>query len=123
MPPISLRLRVETGETAAATGVFESYATGPRVAKSLGILLAGIGAGAALVVVPILHLVTTWALPLAGILGCLRIWRTHARVHSISGACPGCQEALQLEGGRAAFPLRVDCPACHRPLFIDAAEA
>jgi hypothetical protein len=122
MPPISLRLRLETGDTAAATGVFETYDTAPRVAKALGVLLAGVGAGAALVVVPILHLVTTWALPLAGLLACLRIWRTHARVHSISGACPGCQEPLRLEGGRAAFPLREDCPACHRPLFIDSTE-
>ena len=123
MPPISLEIRVETGGASPANGVLETYATGPRMAKALVVLMAGIGGGIALVVVPILHLVTTWALPLAGILACVSILRTGSRVHSIAGTCPGCNETLHLAGGRASFPLREDCPACRRPLFIDSVEA
>ena len=74
---------------------------------------------AALIVVPIVHLFSTWALPLAGILGARNAIKTTKRVSHVTGQCPACKGKLLLAGGRAVFPLRDACEHCSRPLILN----
>ena len=103
---------------AQAHGLWGEYSSTGRICKAFLCLLGGLGLGAILIVVPILHLITTWALPLGGLLWAVHILRTEATIREIDGTCPVCGVALRLEGGRAVFPLRESCPDCRRPLMV-----
>ena len=118
MPPMPLKLQAESGAVSQAQGVWMEYSPAGRFCKAMLCLVGGVGLGAVLIVVPILHLITTWALPLVGVLGAIHILRTEATVREISGTCPACGVALHLQGGRAAFPMRESCPDCRRPLTV-----
>ena len=111
-------VKAETGETSVGEGRFTTYPTGIRLLSALIWLGGGFGGALLLIVVPVLHLITTWALPMAGLLGAWTSLRTSARVSHVTGRCPVCKGKLLLAGGRAIFPMRDKCEHCSRPLLI-----
>lgn len=119
MSKLLLELKTETGSVRQATATIVHFSASQRFGKAALFLVGGVGLGAALIVVPILHLITTWALPLAGTIGCVNTLRTRSRLRDIDGVCPACENTLQHKGGRAVFPMRIDCPDCRRPLSIE----
>jgi uncharacterized membrane protein len=124
MKPVSalnLTVSTETGATGPAVGRLILYPRGLRVLVALIWLLIGFGGAAALIVVPVVHLFSTWALPLAGILGAINTVKTAQRVSHVTGNCPACQGKLLLAGGRAKFPMRESCEHCSRPLILNLA--
>ncbi len=121
MKELALVLQAETGAQTEGTASIEHFSTPLRWVKATIFLFGGIGLGAALIVVPILHLVTTWALPLAGLIACISALRTRARLGDIQASCPGCKASFSHNGGRAVFPMRIDCPDCRRPISIEPA--
>ena len=106
----------QAGQPGTARLVRFSAAT--RAGWATGYVLAGLLGGAAFVIVPILHLCTTWALPLLGILAGVRAWLTQVALREVEGSCPACGEAIRLTGGNGLGPHRDDCPRCRRPLEV-----
>jgi len=111
-------VKAETGQSAEVQGRFTTYPQGMRIVSALIWLGIGFGGALAFIVVPVLHLLTTWALPLAGLMGAWNSLRTVSRVSHLTGRCPVCQGKLLLAGGRAIFPVRDQCEHCSRPLLI-----
>ncbi len=125
MNPLStlkLTVSTETGATGPVVGRLVTYPQGLRILVATIWLLVGFGGAAALIVVPIVHLFSTWGLPLAGILGALNTLKTAKRVSHVTGQCPACKGKLLLAGGRAVFPLRDACEHCSRPLILNLAD-
>jgi len=120
---IALTVSTETGASCPARGRLLVYPQGLRTVVALIWLAVGFGGALALIVVPIVHLISTWALPLIGILCAINALKTHARVSHVEGECPGCGGKLLLAGGRAVFPVRDACEHCSRPLLLSPAEA
>ena len=126
MSPVStlkLTVSTETGATGPGEGRLVSYPQGLRILVASIWLLVGFGGAAALIVVPIVHLFSTWGLPLAGILGAMNAIKTTERVSHVTGQCPACKGKLLLAGGRAVFPLRDACEHCSRPLILNLTDA
>ena len=115
---VEVEIRTDTGTSSKAIGQQENYSDGSRYGRAAAFLCAGIVGGAIFIVVPILHLFTTWALPLTGLIACIHTLRTRGVLKNITGNCPACDSAISLEGGRAEFPIRDACPNCLRPLLI-----
>jgi len=115
---LPLTISTEAGATNPAVGRLVVYPQGLRILVALIWLLLGFGGAASLVIVPIVHLFTTWALPLAGVLGAYNTLKTHARISHVTGQCPACHGKLLLAGGRAIFPFQESCEHCARPLIL-----
>ncbi len=111
-------LRIDTGAITQATGTLTVYEPGPRTAKAIGLALGGFIAAGICLFVPLLHLITTWLLPILGLWAAWNGWRTQESYTSVEGACPACAAAISLDGGRVADPMWDQCPACKRPVQI-----
>ena len=82
-------------------------------------MVAGFVGGAACIIIPVLHLVTTWGLPLLGIVLGLRAYRTQATIEEGTATCPACDTPFELEPlNVAAEPPTVVCPACSQQVEI-----
>jgi len=116
---VPLQIRTETGAQGSATGRYTVYPTSVRLVAALLWLAGGFGLGFLLFPVPIVHLISTWACPLAGILGAVNAVKTHAKISYVEGRCPACNGKLLMAGGRAVFPVRDSCEHCGRPILIE----
>lgn len=114
---IQLRTRTGLGSTATATVTRRSGAF--RVVRSLGIGVGGVVVGLATVVIPAVHLISTWAIPLAAIAIALVLLRQGPAVDTAAGPCPKCGAAIEVAGGTVADDLWVACPACAEPLRFE----
>ena len=124
MPRETITLRAEDGtDTTASAEVFR-YGSGARTLKSIAFIGGGVLGGAACIIIPVLHLITTWALPLVGILAGVRAYRTHAQVLQVAGPCPKCGESVALPGGSMGeHSLTQPCPECEAVLEMVIAPA
>ncbi len=115
---VVLTLRAQDGRTASAGAVIDDYPSGARNAKAVMYFAGGFMGAAACIIVPFLHLITTWALPLAGILMGLRTLRIEHRLGEIAGTCPLCEQRIELRGG----PVKVSnwrvCPSCRKDVEV-----
>ena len=111
-------LKAETGQTSEVRGRYTVYPFSMRIVAVLLWLAIGFGGAVVLMVVPVVHLISTWLLPLVAVLGAFNALRTPRRVSHVTGRCPVCQGKLLLAGGRADFPVRDSCEHCGRPLTI-----
>ena len=90
-----------------------------RTVKAAAIMVAGFAGGGACIIVPGLHLVTTWALPLLGIVLGLRAYRTQASIDGGQGACPACGKPIDLIPIKVGADLAsMTCPSCKEPVAI-----
>jgi hypothetical protein len=105
-------------ERPAQAEVFR-YSDGVRIAKATMFLVGGFLFGAACIVIPVLHFITTWALPLLGVIMFTRTLATRIEVRDIEGICPSCGEGFALSGGPLHDPKWQICPKCRQPLRID----
>lgn len=120
---LSLTISTETGARCPAVGRLVVYPQGLRILVALIWLLLGFGGAASLIVVPVVHLFTTWALPVAALIGAYNTLKTDARVSHVTGQCPACDGKLLLAGGRAVFPFQESCEHCGRPLILTLAKS
>ena len=103
-------VKADDGGSGPATAEIIRYGPAARIGKALLWAAAGFVGGAACILVPVVHLITTWALPLAGIVLCVKTLRTHERVVTASGKCPGCGEQVGFAGG--SLDAARSCPGC-----------
>jgi hypothetical protein len=115
---IDLTVSTELGESNTGVGEFREYSSPLRYAMSFGWLLTAFALAIVLVVVPVIHLITTWLLPIAGVVGFVTIIKTRATITKIQSQCPACNSTVLLRGGRATDQMRESCDDCNRPLII-----
>ena len=71
------------------------YSDAARIAIGTLWIVGGFAGGAMFIVVPIVHLVSTWALPLGGILLGMRAFKRRVVLYNVAGTCPACGEAVE----------------------------
>ncbi len=113
-----ITLRAQDGRTAPAAATIDRYPTAARVGKAVAFFVGGLAGGTACIIVPVLHLVTTWALPLAGIVMGLRTLKIEQRLSRINGTCPACSQRIELRGGPVKAAIWRVCPECDKDLEI-----
>ncbi len=116
--PAVLTLRAQDGRTASAGAVIDRYPSGARIGTAVAFFVGGFMGAAACIIVPILHLITTWALPLAGILMGLRTLRIEHRLGRIAGTCPLCEQQIELRGGPVKASNWRVCPSCRKDVEL-----
>lgn len=109
-------LKTAEGATGVAAAQVERYTPGARRGKAALFIVGGILGGAACIIIPVLHLITTWGLPVLGIVLGLRALRTEFRVYSVSGRCPACDEVVEIVGLSPDHPR--PCPRCRTELSV-----
>lgn len=113
-----ITLRSEDGETAPADATIEQYPDSARIGKAVAFFAGGFALGGACIIVPIAHLITTWALPLAGIVLGLRTLRIDRAFGPITGRCPLCGKPVELRGGPIKASNWRVCPKCGKDLEV-----
>ncbi|MCB9693953.1 MAG: hypothetical protein H6736_19265 [Alphaproteobacteria bacterium] len=111
-------LEARKGGSGPATADIDRFSGGQRLMKALPIALGGLLLGAGSIVIPGVHLISTWAIPL---LGFGIAWYYYSRVGavgSVEGSCPACGEGMVAEGGPWEDPMWVRCPKCNEPLQV-----
>jgi hypothetical protein len=109
----TITLRSKEGATTEAQAEVVRYNSGARTGKMIGFIAGGLIGGAACILVPVLHLITTWALPLIGIIAGIRASKTHASITDVVGPCPACQKDTNLLGGKVTDHAPTDqCRSC-----------
>ena len=118
-----ITLRGAGGETASADATIERYPDAARIGKAVGFFAGGFLLGGACILVPVLHLVTTWALPLAGIILGMRTLKIDRAFGPITGTCPLCEKQIELRGGPIKASNWRVCPECGKDIEIVAPAA
>ena len=108
------------GEAPGTPGTAEviRYSSVSRITRATLFVLAGLIGGTACIIVPVVHLFTTWGLPLIGILVAMRTMRKTVVVHQPEGVCPHCKEQIQLSGGALIDDEWQVCPLCKSKLRV-----
>ena len=115
----SATLRLRDGRTAVASVAVERRSAGVRAVRAGWMAGAGLVLGVASVVVPILHLVSTWALPLAGAIGAWFAWNSATFIGAVRAACPACAADAEIApNGALDSPHWLRCPHCQAPLEL-----
>lgn len=81
-------------------------------------IVGGVLGGLMFIIVPVVHLITTWVLPLGGVLLGLRAFKRRLVIYQVTGTCPACRELIDLIGGSADDPAWQVCPKCKAPLKV-----
>ena len=118
-----ITLRGEDGQTAPADATIERYPEAARIGKAVAFFAGGFLLGGACIFVPVLHLVTTWALPLAGIVLGMRTLKIDRAFGPITGTCPLCEKQIELRGGPIKASNWRVCPECGKDIEIVAPAA
>lgn len=114
-----VRLHTRDKRTVDASAEVVRADEGRRIAKAGAIFAAGLVAGLASIVVPVVHLVSTWALPLLGAAGAYFVYNQRVVIGRVRGTCPLCEAPLDAEGGALEDPMWIRCQACQGPLRLE----
>lgn len=98
------------------------YSDFARIAIGTLWIVGGLLGGLMFIIVPVVHLFTTWALPLGGILLGMRAYKRRLVFYEVSGTCPACREPIELIGGSADDDAWQVCPKCKARLRVRSAE-
>lgn len=111
-------LKSRDGNTSPGTAEVARYSSGQRLGKALPIAIGGTLLGAATIVIPGVHLISTWAIPLLAIGIAWYFFSKLGAVDGVQGACPACGEAMNAEGGPWEDPMWVRCNHCNQPIEV-----
>lgn len=117
----AITLRARDGACSDGQAQLTRWPLGVRAGRASAIAASGVLAGAASVIIPAVHLVSTWLIPLLSFGIAAYVLQVRARVDRIEGVCPKCGETLSAGPFGAATddePLWVRCPSCTLPLEV-----
>lgn len=117
--PIALRAR--SGARTEGTAVITRWSGPRRGARAISIAVAGLLIGMATVIIPAVHLVSTWLIPLLSLGIAWYVVQIRSRVDRVEGVCPSCGASISAGPFGAATddePLWVRCPSCTIPLEV-----
>src|SRR6187399_125714 len=81
-------IQAPDGRQASGSAVFVHYSTGGRVTRAILYVFGGLVAGTACIIVPIVHLFSTWGFPLLGVVMAMRTMRRHFVIDRLDAVCP-----------------------------------
>ena len=110
----------EVGEVGEAADVAR-YSDAARLTIGTMWIIGGFLGALMFIIVPVVHLITTWALPLGGILLGLRAYKRRVVFYQVAGTCPACRESIELVGGSIDDADWQSCPKCGIALAVRAA--
>ena len=113
-----ITLKTADGSSGPAVAEIIEYSSSARITKAVLLMVGGVLGGAACIIVPVVHLFTTWGLPLAGVLLGIRALRTRRKLDRVAGKCPGCEAEIELVGGALTDSTRRKCFKCAAPLEL-----
>lgn len=117
--PAPTRFELRHGDaTRPAEAEVIRYTDATRISRGVGAIAAGILFGGICIIVPILHLITTWALPLLGIAAGVYLLNTRYKVKGLRGECPACGKEVELSSGSPDGPVKAVCPKCRQFLEV-----
>lgn len=120
MPKESIILEAPNGVETAGEAEIARYSIASRISQAALWVIGGLLGGTACIIIPVVHLFTTWGLPLLGVLMAVRTMRREVVVHQPEGTCPKCNEQIQLPGGAANDPEWQVCPRCKTTIQVRA---
>lgn len=121
MPEETVTLSTADGAASLpASAEIARHGTTRRALTAAALVVAGLAGGAACIIVPVVHLVSTWGFPLLGIFLAYKTWQTPEKLVQLEGKCPACGEAVELFGGGLSDERT--CPNCKATLRINAPE-
>jgi hypothetical protein len=118
MPKESISIHTAGGAETAGEAEIVRYSTSSRIIQATLWAIGGLLGGTACIIIPVVHLFTTWGLPLLGILMAVRTMRREIVIHEPTGTCPHCKEKIELAGGAANDPEWQVCPHCKTAIQV-----
>lgn len=117
-------VHVTTRDDRASQGRAEviRHGQGRRVGVALAVALGGAVLGAASIVIPVVHFVSTWFIPLLALGIAFHLYRQAIVVRRVDAICPACGEQVVIDGAPWEDPLWLRCSACRAPLRVDLDE-
>lgn len=115
---LNLSLTSQTGRSGAGSATFSTVDPGSRAGKAAAFLIGGVALAGVCIMIPIVHLITTWLFPVLGAAMAWKTWTTELTLDTVDAACPECGAALGWRDMGARFPLRESCPSCDTQLQI-----
>lgn len=111
---------VEDREKSRSEGTAEvtRFSGSQRLMKAVGVGVGGTILGLCTIIIPGLHFVTTWLLPLLSIGIAIYLYGRKGAVAAVKTTCPACGDPIEAEGGAWEEPMWVRCPKCQAPLQV-----
>ncbi len=121
MSDSTITLKTRDGKTSSATGAVTHYSSAARAARGGGVALVGTVVGLLTIFIPVVHLISTWLVPLISLLIGYYIFTIETVLGAVRGPCPECGEAIELEGGVLASDTWARCSECSTPMQYELA--
>lgn len=118
MPTENTVVRTRDRSESVVSAEITRYNLAVRLARSLPIFVGSVLLGAATIIIPAVHLISTWFIPLLGSGVALYVFRIHTKVGLIKGECPSCTTEFDEQGGPYEDPMWIRCPHCAVPLEL-----
>jgi hypothetical protein len=118
MPQEQIVISSSENDVIKTTAEVERYSQTNRVLRASAYVAAGLLGGTVCIVIPLVHLITTWGLPALGIYMAYRTMQREVVLKAIEAACPNCKETIQLTGGGLNDHHWQVCHNCHARLHI-----
>lgn len=119
MAPELVRLHTRDRRVVDATAEITRYGLGVRLLRGGAIAAIAVVVGAVTIVIPVLHLVLPWAIPLAGLGVGAYVALQGVIVGEIRATCPDCGAPIATSGGTASEDVWIRCPTCTLPLRLE----
>lgn len=117
----SISLRARDGSTSQGSAQITRWSTATRAGRAVAIACCGILCGAASIIIPAVHLVSVWLIPLLSLGIAAYVLQVRSRIERVEGSCPKCGAAVAAGPFGAATddePLWLRCPSCVAPLEV-----
>ncbi len=117
-------LRTREGVTTEVSAEVKRYSAAWRGGVSTAVFFSCLIVGIASILVPGVHFVAPWLLPLLGAGVAYYLFNRVAVVVGARGVCPSCEREMAIDEGGALGndPLWMRCPHCKTPMeFLDPA--
>ena len=118
MPEEPIRFEDQQNQFTLGTAEVVRYSTLARTTTATLYIVGGVLGGTVCILIPLVHLITTWALPLLGIFMGIRALRRHVVLYQPQGPCPHCGKPMQLPGGSIDDADWQHCPHCQAILTV-----
>ena len=118
-------LRLRDGTEGTCQAEVTRYSSAGAAMRAAPIAIGGIVLGAASIVIPGVHLISTWLLPLIGVGVAFFVFRVRTVVGRVDATCPSCSKPFSVEkaGTIDDDALWIRCPHCNSPLACIPAAA
>ena len=123
MPMEPITVEAPDGRTSQGQAEVIRYSNASRITRATLFVIAGLIGGTVCIIVPVVHLVTTWGFPLIGILLANRTMKREVSIHQPAVPCPHCGQAIEIAGGALIDSEWQVCPHCRTKLVYRAQAA